>query len=452
MKVAKRLNEWMVASCRVFAGALFVAGLLLLTSTAAAPQEQTSQPVPDSAAQPEPSAEAAAPPAVVDAGAYASLQAALDAVPEAGGVVRIPPGVYRLMEPLVLSRSDTRVVGCGPATRLINCNTEGKPALVIRPPDADTNPRARLWRVELAGFRIQGDPNAVDGKSTEPASGDGIFAQWVNEIFVHGVSVDHNGGHGIRLVDCHEDPRICNSIITYNRGTGLYLQGCHDIVVSANQFEENQRAVQCVDSFNLCMNGNNLDDHLGDGVVIENTYGSVLSGNMIEECQGTAIILDRDCYGITLSANVLADNFGGGVDLRDAWGCTVSANTFTINAVRALVVGPGSGRITITGNNFSDSFIGEKSRREGKPNLATGITLTGTQDIVISGNLFSGLADRAVLAGEGCRRLVITGNLALDVGRNLPPPPVAFELGDSTDTVVADNVTQPGPAEQEQKP
>ena len=57
------------------------------------------------------------------------------------------------------------------------------------------------------------------------------------------------------------------------------------------------------------MTGNNLDDHLGDGVVIENTYGSVVAGNMIEECKGTAIVLDRDCYGIALSANVIAHLF-----------------------------------------------------------------------------------------------------------------------------------------------
>ena len=75
------------------------------------------------------------------------------------------------------------------------------------------------------------------------------------------------------------------------------------------------------DGYNLCMTGNCLDDHLRDGVVIENTYGSVVSGNMIEECAGTGIILDRDCYGITLSANVIAHETSGGIDLRDAHGC-----------------------------------------------------------------------------------------------------------------------------------
>ena len=117
------------------------------------------------------------------------------------------------------------------------------------------------------------------------------------------MAVDHHGGNGIVLKDCYEDPRLVGNIITYNAAAGVLLEGCHDIVVSANQFEENQDAFRCLDSFNLCMTGNNVDDHLRHGVVIENTYGSIVSGNMIEECNGTAMILDRDCYGITVSAN-----------------------------------------------------------------------------------------------------------------------------------------------------
>lgn len=353
--------------------------------------------------------------AVIDAAQFPDLQAAMDSVPEAGGLVKIPPGEYRLAKPLVLSRSNTRVIGSGAATVLINTNVEGQPALVVRPADLEQNPRAYLWRVHLADFRIQGDPEAVDGKSTQPKGGDGLLAENVNELYLQGLSIDHNGGHGANLVRCTEDPRICNSIFTYNRQAGVNIDAGHDIVVNANQFEENQDALVCRDSFNLCMNGNNIDDHLGNGVVIENTYGSVLSGNMIEECEGTAIILDRDCYGITISANVLADDFGGGVDLRDAWGCTISANTFTIDPVRSITVRAPSGRITITGNNFSDSYIGDQTKREGKPNLATGILLEGTTDIVISGNLFSGLANQAVEADEKCRRILITGNIVTGV-------------------------------------
>jgi parallel beta-helix repeat protein len=378
-------------------------------------------------------------PAVIDASKYPSLQAAFDAVPMTGGLVRLPPGDFRLSEPLVLERPETRIEGAGAATRLVNCNGEGKPALIVRPPDLAANPKAFVWRVQLADFRICGDPDAIDAKSTQPTSGDGLLAQRVNEIYIEGLSVDHNGGHGINLVDCLEDARVCDSIMTYNRQAGLNILGAHDIVLSANQFEENHDAVLCIKVCNLTMNGNNLDDHLRHGVVIETTYGSVLSGNMIEECQGTAVVLDRDCHGITISANVIAHNFGGGVDLRDAWGCTVSANTFTVDEVRAVVVGPDSGRITITGNNFSDRYIGDGKYRSNSDDPAAGIHLAGTEDVAISGNVFAGLNRQAIEADAACRRITITGNVMTDLNRKTKEKRPALDLRGAQETIVENN-------------
>ncbi len=380
------------------------------------------------------------PAAVIDASKYPTLQAAFDALPESGGLVKLPPGEFKLTEPLVLQRGETRVVGAGAATKLINCNEQGKPALIVRPPNLDKNPKARIWHVQLANFRISGDPAAINNKSTKPKSGDGIQATNIDEIYIQGVTVDHCGGNGVNLIHCYEDARIADSIFTYNLLAGVNILAGHDIVVNANQFEENQDALRCLDSYNLCMNGNNIDDHLRHGVVIENTYGSVLSGNMIEECAGTAVILDRDCYGITISANVIADDFGGGVDLRDAWGCTVSANTFVIDPVLGVRVGPQSGRITITGNNFSDSFIGGKTLRVGKPNLATGIILAGTSDIVISGNSFSGLDAQSIQADDKCKRLLITGNVIVDVKRGDAPRKPPLDVAAAKDSIVEHNI------------
>ena len=342
------------------------------------------------------------PAAVIDAAKYPNLQAALDAVPKAGGLVRLPPGNFEITAPLVLTRENTRIEGAGAATHLINRNQQGKPALILRPADRADQPQSRVWRVQLADFRISGNPK----------SGDGLLAEGVNEIYIHGLSVDRNGRHGVNLIDCYEDPRICDSIITYNGQAGLNLLRCHDIVVCGNQFEENQDALRCIDSFNLCMNGNNLDDHLRHGVVIENTYGSVLSGNMIEECKGTAVVMDRDCYGNTVSANVLAHNFSGGVDLRDAWGCAVSANTLTMDTPFGVRVGPGAGRITISGNSFSNAYIGGKVKRD---DAAGGVLLQGTSEVVITGNIFTGLQQQAVETDAECRRIEVTGNGAADL-------------------------------------
>ena len=356
---------------------------------------------------------AATPAKIIAAADFPNLQAALDAVPEAGGLVKLPPGDFELTQPLRLGRENTRILGAGGSTHLINRNQEGAPALILRHPNRDNDPKARLWRVQLADFRISGNPK----------SGDGLLAEGMNEIFIHGLAVDHNGGHGMNLIDCYEDPRVSDSIITYNGKAGINIVKGHDIAVSNNQLEENQDGVRCLDGYNLCLTGNVLDDHLRHGVVVENTYGSVLSGNMIEECRGTAIILDRDCYGITVSANVIAHNLKG-VDLRYAWGCAVSANTFTIIPGQALRIGPESGRITVTGNNFSNSHIGERTRRkenyEAKwPSLihATGILLEGTSDVAITGNIFSGLIHEAIKAVGQPRRIAVVGNVSSDLGR-----------------------------------
>lgn len=348
---------------------------------------------------------------VIDAAEYPSLQAAVDALPATGGAVRLPPGTFEIDEPLMIAVSDVLIEGAGTATHIKNISTEGKSAVVLQHPSGQDNRKAELWRVRLANFRVTGNEK----------SGHGIEARRVNELFLDGVTISNHGGDGIRLNYCYEDPRICDCLVTYNRETGLNLIACHDIVVSSNQFEENKDAVRCTDGFNLCMTGNNLDDHIGDGVVIENTYGSVVSGNMIEECNGTAIVLDRDCYGITLSANVIAHNMMGGIDLRDAHGCTVSANTFTIVKKNAVRIGPDSGRITVCGNNFSDSYIGRgEVKRASDDRAAAGLILEGTTDVAIVGNLFSAVRPGAlVVRGAPSERVLFSDNLLQDTGSDV---------------------------------
>jgi len=344
----------------------------------------------------------------IDASTFPSLQAALDAVPEGGGLVQLPAGTFEITEPLRIHHGDTRITGAGTATHIRNLNTDAMPAILVSHPqceDAQRDRKHALWRIQLDSLRITGNPK----------SGPGIEARQINEILIDAVTLSENGGDGIFLNYCYEDPRITGCLVTYNQRVGVHLRGCHDIVVSSSQFEENQDALHCIDGFNLCMTGCCVDDHLGDGVVIENTYGSVVSGNMIEECKATAIVLDRDCYGITLSANVIAHN-GGGIDLRDAHGCAVSANTFTILKSNALRIGPRSGRIAVGGNNFSNSFIGEGSLRRNTDDLAAaGLVLDSTEDIAISGNVFAGLTEKAVtLVGES-QGIVFANNVLRDV-------------------------------------
>ncbi|MBN2595078.1 MAG: right-handed parallel beta-helix repeat-containing protein, partial [Sedimentisphaerales bacterium] len=172
--------------------------------------------------------------AVIEAGQYQSIQAAIDALPDEGGLVRLPPGTFEITEPLVVSKSDVLIQGAGTATHIKNVNTAGKSALILQHPGGGDNRNAELWRIQLADFRITGNEK----------SGNGIDARRINEVFIDGVTVSYHGDDGIRLYFCYEDPRICNSLITYNKKTGLKAIGCHDVIVSANQFEENFDALR----------------------------------------------------------------------------------------------------------------------------------------------------------------------------------------------------------------
>jgi hypothetical protein len=342
---------------------------------------------------------------VVEAQYYSTLQAAFDALPEEGGVVQLPPGEFEIDKPLLLSKGDVLLRGSGPATHIVNKNTKGEPALVIRHAKLDPakpDRKLSLWRIQLSNFRITGNER----------SGHGIAAHYINEIYLEGVTVSYHGKHGVLLDYCYEDPRVSDSLLTYNKGSGLEIVGCHDIVVCGNHFEENLDGLRCLDAFNLCMTGNNVDDHLRHGVVIENTYGSVLSGNMIEECQDTGIILDRDCYGVTISANVIAHEMKCGIDLRDAHGCAVTGNSFPLVHDRSLVVAKASGRIPIVGNAFGDSYLGEgKTRRPPQDDPSGGLVIDGARDVIAVGNTFTGLSTEAIAQPTPGENLVLEHNL-----------------------------------------
>ena len=396
------------------------AGVLLTAMVLAGAAAQAGDPTKKETYQP--GAEGAA---AVDASAFDSLQAAFDALPEGGGVVSIPPGRYEIDEPVVLSRGDVMVRGAGTATHIVNKNEQGQPALVIQPPEGVKS----LWRVQVVDLRITGNPK----------SGPGLLAKSIDELLLSRVAVEHNGGDGVLMDHCYEDPRISDCLINYNAQTGLNLLGCHDIVVSANQFEENRDALHCIDGYNLTMTGNNLDDHLGNGVVIENTYGSIVAANMIEECAGHAVVLKGECYGDAVSANTLAHCQGEGVRLVGVRGITISANTFVMLAEPAVHALEGACQLTITGNTFNRYPFDPAKRHKLDP--AQGIVLEGTRDVTVSGNTFALLSKEAIkVAGEANTRLAITGNTIVNPSQGEPGAHAAVALANLTGSIVANNL------------
>jgi len=261
----------------------------------------------------------------------------------------------------------------------------------------------------LSNFRTTGNEK----------SGHGIEAIWVNEFFIQGVNISYHGGDAIRCHYCVEDMRLNDSLLTYNKGAGLRAQGNHDTLVSACQFEENLDGVVFIDGFNLTLSGNNIDDHLRHGVVIENSMGSVVSAKMIEQCNGSGLVLARDTYGTTVTGNLFAQNFCGGVDLRDAHGIPITGNTFVRCKQFGVRVSSDSGRSVINGNIFCDTFAGQGPRQSGPRknnpdvNEAAGILLESSRDVTITGNSMSGLVTKPLTKTGECERILDQHNQAV---------------------------------------
>src|SRR5947209_2964630 len=59
----------------------------------------------------------------IEAANYSSLQAAIDALPPTGGVVRLPAGTFEITGPLRISQEDVLIEGSGTATHIKNVAT-----------------------------------------------------------------------------------------------------------------------------------------------------------------------------------------------------------------------------------------------------------------------------------------------------------------------------------------
>ncbi|MFC1551543.1 right-handed parallel beta-helix repeat-containing protein [Candidatus Latescibacterota bacterium] len=345
----------------------------------------------------------------IDAGEYLSLQAAFDTLPEMGGVVHIPAGHFKINEPLRVIRGEVTIMGAGVATHIENVNTDGAPAIILQhTSNENLAMEDRPWRIRIADLRITGNPQ----------SGHGIEAQHIQELFLQGLTVSHNGGDGIHLFYCTEDARVSDCLITYNAKTGLYIEGNHDTIVSANQFEENHDAVRCIDGYNLTMTGNNIDDHLGNGVVLDNFYGSLITGNMIEQSNGIGIIMERGCYGVTVSGNILSFNQSGGVDLRSANSIAVSGNTMQSNLLFGCRIATEVSHVTVAANTFSNAFV----TPDEFPRIADGgIVLDEPNDILIMGNSFVRPGHSSHVTANAARGVKVFQNNSVKLA-DLPAP------------------------------
>jgi len=388
---------------------------------------------------------------------FPNIQAALDALPAEGGVVVVPAGIHKVRQPLRISRSNVSLRGEGRGTVIVNENRDGKPAIIAcSEQDPAKNP---LWGVTISNMCITGDTAAIrearawpEGEETQVRGGDAILADHCYNSLFEKLWLVRNGGNGLNLYICYEDPRVVSCVISYNRKAGLRMEGCHDIAVSASHFEENyQEGLLAVDTWNIAASGNDFDDNRGSAVVLKGCVGCPLSGNLYTNSPEWGLVLDN-CRGNTLTGEIIRRNLGkGGVWLKNSSFNTITGCSFDSNDSLALVIDKDSQQNSITGNVVSCLQSADKTMGlaiAGRDNIVSaniiapgkgfGLILSGENQNV-SGNIFVSALGKSCILIENLRNSAVRGNILRSRDNVLAPSTAIVTRGSNSGNRIEDN-------------
>jgi hypothetical protein len=154
----------------------------------------------------------------VNAADFASLQDAVDALPDGGGVVTIPPGTYRLRESLNIDRGNIALVGAGATTILTPADPTNEPIDIV-------TVSASLFR--MSNLQLDGASAAQDlddGTSCLVLNGNGVSGRLLLHTILENVIFQGASRYGIWMRDVITFTAInCQSV--FNHGHGMRIQG-----------------------------------------------------------------------------------------------------------------------------------------------------------------------------------------------------------------------------------
>ena len=278
------------------------------------------------------------------------IQAAIDALPAVGGVVRLSEGNFVLAFSIHFFKSNASLIGAGiGATTLTLANGVDTRVILVQ---AQTN-------VTISHFTIDGNGLNNAGVEAEGLRVHNCSFIRISDIEVHDA---YNSGIGITLgIDCH----LINSIVRNNGHGGVVSHG-----VTVSNASHRFQAVNCrvIDSQNMGINvsdstavtnyamilgcvatGNGLEgfrqeggkghrivncyaaENGGHGIVIDETLGMAICGCHAYYNAGSGIAL-RGCHFTTVTGNVCNGNAGdAGIEIMVWGGVNVEKATITGN-------------------------------------------------------------------------------------------------------------------------
>lgn len=271
----------------------------------------------------------------VSAADFPSIQAAVDSLPESGGAVAIPAGVWRIAEPIVL-RSNVSLVGAGASTVVVNENRSGANAIECRestqyrPRDLHPPGAKGHHGVYIANLQIRGNAK----------SGHGIYLHDSDHFTIENCLTFFNGKSGVCLSYGEENDVVRGVVSKWNGQHGLYIEGCHDTLITASHFEENRLDGIHVQKDNIQAGivGCNAEDNGRFGIYNKGRWTQVVGCESDSNEGGAFVFIGPESeYSTVVSASIgtikavgahkvaITGNTGS-IVLTDCHRCTITGN------------------------------------------------------------------------------------------------------------------------------
>lgn len=267
-----------------------------------------------------------------------AIQAAIDALPDAGGTVTVPPGNYRIDATRALNLRSNMRLEMAPTAQLTALPNGLKRYHVIKVWHADN--------VEIAGGRIVGERDEHQG--TEGEWGYGLNIQASRNVRVTGTHISDCWGDGIWIgafghgpdLDVATDVTLDGVVSTNNRRQGLSIGPVERVtVVNCTFSNTNGTAPQAGIDLEPQKQGPARDVLIRD---------CLITGN-----KGSGIEVHHNVFGLVIRGCTITGNHGYGVlsvDGSDLW---IDANTITGNGLVGVTMAKHTSDVRITGNTLS---------------------------------------------------------------------------------------------------
>lgn len=310
-----------------------------------------------------------------------AIQRAIDALPAAGGTVRVPEGNYMIDAARAVSLRSNMRLELAPQAQLTALPNTLKRYHVLK-----------VWRVEnvqIVGGRIVGERDQHRGDKGE--WGYGINVQASRNVTLTGTHISDCWGDGIWIgafgrgasLDMSTDVTVQNVVCTNNRRQGLSLGPCKRVRILDSTFSDTHGTAP--------QSGIDLEP-MGQGDVSDVLIqGCTMTGN-----KGCGVEIHHSVSQVVIRQCTIRDNAGYGVlaaQMDDLW---VDRNAITGNGLNGVKLAGHTRDAKVTGNTLSSNSTRSLkstlkalvSGQSGGPHPAQLQIGKNTSNVHVSGNVF----------------------------------------------------------------